>query len=163
MSNISPTIKVDISIKPNIVEEISLGAACSPEEITYYKALSPEYRDISGWPYSEMPGIIPSNVEKHIDTWHDAYPGRQKQCQLHLFREPIRCAFLFFWYILISNLHILIDGCFHLGYWLSSYRISTPSQQAHFPNGNRKSRYHSPLYMTGFLQRFAYHVINSLK
>ena len=36
MSNISPTIKVNISQNPKKVEEISLGAACPPEEITSY-------------------------------------------------------------------------------------------------------------------------------
>jgi hypothetical protein len=36
---ISPTINIDISIKPNIVEEITLGVACSPKEIIAYKAL----------------------------------------------------------------------------------------------------------------------------
>jgi hypothetical protein len=28
MANISPTIKIDISIKPGIIEEITIGAAC---------------------------------------------------------------------------------------------------------------------------------------
>ena len=31
MANISPTIKTDISNKPWIIEEITIGAACSPE------------------------------------------------------------------------------------------------------------------------------------
>jgi hypothetical protein len=39
MANISPTIKIDISIKSGIIEEITNGDACSPEEITTYKAL----------------------------------------------------------------------------------------------------------------------------
>jgi hypothetical protein len=39
LANISPTIKIDISIKPGVVEEIIIGAACTPEEITAYKAL----------------------------------------------------------------------------------------------------------------------------
>jgi hypothetical protein len=30
MANISPTIKIDISIKHGIVEEITIGAACTP-------------------------------------------------------------------------------------------------------------------------------------
>jgi hypothetical protein len=46
MANISPTIKIDISIKSRIIEEITIGAACSPEELTTYKALFQEYRDI---------------------------------------------------------------------------------------------------------------------
>jgi hypothetical protein len=31
MANISPTVKIDISIKPRIIEEITIGAACSLE------------------------------------------------------------------------------------------------------------------------------------
>jgi hypothetical protein len=39
IANISPTIKIDISIKFGIIEEITIGAACSPKEITSYKSL----------------------------------------------------------------------------------------------------------------------------
>ena len=39
MANISPTIKFVISIKSGIIEEITIGAACSLEKITSYKAL----------------------------------------------------------------------------------------------------------------------------
>jgi hypothetical protein len=46
MANISPTVKIDISIKPRIVKEITIGIACSLEELTAYKALFEEYRDI---------------------------------------------------------------------------------------------------------------------
>jgi hypothetical protein len=46
LANISPTIKIDISIKDGIVEEIIIGAACTPQEIAAYKALFQEYRDI---------------------------------------------------------------------------------------------------------------------
>jgi hypothetical protein len=43
MANISPTIKIDISIKNGVVEEITIGAACTPEEITAYKSLFQKY------------------------------------------------------------------------------------------------------------------------
>jgi hypothetical protein len=46
MANISPTIKIDISIKNGVVEEIIIGAACTPQEIAAYKSLFQEYRDI---------------------------------------------------------------------------------------------------------------------
>jgi hypothetical protein len=59
MANISPTIKIDISIKNGIVEEIIIGAACTPQEIAAYKALFQEYRDIFAWSYTEMPGLDP--------------------------------------------------------------------------------------------------------
>jgi hypothetical protein len=31
MANISPTVKIGISIKPGIIKEITIGIACSPE------------------------------------------------------------------------------------------------------------------------------------
>jgi hypothetical protein len=46
LANISPTIKINISVKLGIIEEIIIGAACTPEEITAYKALFQEFRDI---------------------------------------------------------------------------------------------------------------------
>jgi hypothetical protein len=83
MANISPTIKIDISIKPGVIEDITIGAVCSPKEITAYKALFQEYRDIFSWSYTEMPGLDPSIVEHRIDTWPDITPVLQKQRPLH--------------------------------------------------------------------------------
>ena len=68
MENIFPTIKIDISTNSKIVEEIMLGASCSPEEVDAYIALFQEFRDIFAWSYTEMPGLDPSIVEHHIDT-----------------------------------------------------------------------------------------------
>ena len=39
IANISPTIKINISNNPEVVEEIMLGASCSPEEVDAYIAL----------------------------------------------------------------------------------------------------------------------------
>jgi hypothetical protein len=39
LSNILPTIPLDISIKPVIVENVHIGASCSPDEIVTYKSL----------------------------------------------------------------------------------------------------------------------------
>jgi hypothetical protein len=39
LSNIFPTIPIDISIKPGIVENVHIGASCSPEEIVTYTSL----------------------------------------------------------------------------------------------------------------------------
>jgi hypothetical protein len=78
MANISPTIKIDISIKNGIVEEITIGAACTPQEITAYKSLFQEYRDIFAWSYTKMPGLDPSIFKHRIDTWLDITPVRQK-------------------------------------------------------------------------------------
>ena len=68
MENISPTIKIDISIKNGVIEEITIGAACTPQEITTYKGLFQEYRDIFLWSYTEMPALDPFIVEHRIDT-----------------------------------------------------------------------------------------------
>jgi hypothetical protein len=78
MANISPTIKIEISIKNGIVKEIIIGAACTPQEIAAYTALFQEYRDIFAWSYTEMPSLDPSIVENHIDTWPDITPIHQK-------------------------------------------------------------------------------------
>ena len=39
MANISPNIKVNISTNPEVVQVITLGPSCSPEEVASYKAL----------------------------------------------------------------------------------------------------------------------------
>ena len=46
MANISATIPINISVKPDIVENIYIGANCSPEEIAIYTALFKEFCDI---------------------------------------------------------------------------------------------------------------------
>jgi hypothetical protein len=79
MANISPTIKINISIKNGIVEDIIIGAACTPQEIVAYKALFQEYRDIFAWSYTEIPGLDPSIFKHCIDTWPDITLVRQKQ------------------------------------------------------------------------------------
>ena len=83
MANISPTIKMNISTNLEIVEEIMLGASCSLEEVTSYEALFQEFRDIFSWSYIEMPGLDPSIVKHHIDTWADVTPIRKKQWPIH--------------------------------------------------------------------------------
>jgi hypothetical protein len=83
MANIFPTIKIDISIKNGLVEEITIGITCTLEEITAYKTLFKEYRDIFAWSYTEMPSLDPSIVEHRIDTWPDITPVRQKKRPLH--------------------------------------------------------------------------------
>ena len=46
MANILPTIKFNISTNSEVIEEIMLGASCSPEEVAAYKALLQEFHDI---------------------------------------------------------------------------------------------------------------------
>jgi hypothetical protein len=81
LSNISPTIPIDISIKPGIVENVHIGASCSPDEIVTYTALFKEFRDIFAWSYEEMSGIDPAIFVHEIKTYPRAKPVRQR---LHL-------------------------------------------------------------------------------
>jgi hypothetical protein len=78
LNNISPTIPIDISIKLGIVENVHIGASCSPDEIITYTLLFKEFRDIFTWSYEEMPGIDPAIVVHEIKT----YPGAKtvRQC-----------------------------------------------------------------------------------
>ena len=80
MANISPTIKIDISDKPGVEENITLGAQCTLEEIEAYTKLFKEFCDIFTWSYSEMPGLDPAIVEHHIDTWPDANCRNLNNC-----------------------------------------------------------------------------------
>jgi hypothetical protein len=77
LSNISPTIPIDISIKPGIVENVHIGASCSSDEIVTYTSLFKEFHDIFAWSYEEMPGIDPLIVIHEIKTYPDAKPVRQ--------------------------------------------------------------------------------------
>ena len=49
LGNISATVPIDISVKPGIIENIHIGASCSLEEISTYKALFQEFHDIFAW------------------------------------------------------------------------------------------------------------------
>ena len=51
MANISPTIKIDISKKPRVEENITLGAQCTQKEIEAYTKLFKEFRDVFAWSY----------------------------------------------------------------------------------------------------------------
>ena len=83
MANISPTIKINISTNPKVVEQIMLGASCSLEEVAAYKALFQGFCDIFSWSYTKMLGSDPSIMEHHIDTWPDVAPMHQKQQPIH--------------------------------------------------------------------------------
>ena len=77
MENISSTIPINISVNPNVMENIHIGANYSPEEIAIYTTLFKEFRDVFSWSYEEMPGIDPSIVEHEIRIYLDAKPVRQ--------------------------------------------------------------------------------------
>ena len=74
MANIFATIPINISLNPNVMENIHIGANYSPEEIAIYMSLFKEFRDVFSWSYEEIPGIDPSIVEHEIRTYHDAKP-----------------------------------------------------------------------------------------
>ena len=66
MANISATIPINISVNPDVVENIYIGANYSPKEISIYTSLFKEFRDVFSWSYEEIPGIDPSIVEHQI-------------------------------------------------------------------------------------------------
>ena len=51
MANISETILINITSEPGIVENVLIGADCSPDEIITYTALFKEFRDVFSWSY----------------------------------------------------------------------------------------------------------------
>jgi hypothetical protein len=83
LSKISPTMPIDISVKPGIIENVHIGASCSPDEIITYTSLFKEFRDIFAWSYEEMPGIDPSIVVHEIKTYPGAKPVRQRLRPVH--------------------------------------------------------------------------------
>jgi hypothetical protein len=87
LSNISPTIPLDISIKPGVVENVHIGASCSTDEVVTYKSLFQEFCDIFAWSYEEMSGIDPDIVVHEIKTYPGARPIRQRLHLVHPRKE----------------------------------------------------------------------------
>jgi hypothetical protein len=83
MGNISTTIMIDISIKEGVMENINLGANCTPDKVVSYTTLFKEFRDVFAWSYEEMPGIDPSIVVHEIKTYPDTKPVWQKLRLVH--------------------------------------------------------------------------------
>jgi hypothetical protein len=83
LSNISPMIPIDISVKPRIIKKVHIGASCSPDEMVTYTSLFKEFRDIFTWSYEEMPSIDPSIVIHQIKTYPGAKPVRQRLRPIH--------------------------------------------------------------------------------
>jgi hypothetical protein len=78
MTTIIATIPINISRNPGVVENVFVGADCSPEEDQIYTDLFKESRDVFAWSYEEMPGIDPKIVEHEITTYPNANPIQQK-------------------------------------------------------------------------------------
>ena len=51
MANLSPTIPINISRDPGKIENVYIGADCSPDEIKDYTELFYEFHDIFAWSY----------------------------------------------------------------------------------------------------------------
>ena len=51
MANVSPTIPINISRDPGKVENVYIGAVCSPDERKEYSKLFKEFRNIFSWSY----------------------------------------------------------------------------------------------------------------
>jgi hypothetical protein len=78
MATVTETIPINISQNPGVMENVFVGADCSPEEIQIYIDLFKEFCDIFAWSYQEMPGIDPKIVEYEITMYLDAKHVRQK-------------------------------------------------------------------------------------
>jgi hypothetical protein len=74
LSNISPTIPLDISIKSGVVENVHIVASSFDDEVVTYKAIFQELCDVFAWSYEEMPRIDPDIVVHEIKTYPDAKP-----------------------------------------------------------------------------------------
>jgi hypothetical protein len=77
LSNILPTIPIDISVKPGIIENVHIGASCSPDEIVTYTSMFKEFCNIFSWSYEEMSGIDPAIVVHEIKAYPGAKPVQQ--------------------------------------------------------------------------------------
>jgi hypothetical protein len=71
METIAKMIPIDIYRTPSIVENVFVGADCSPEEIQICKDLFKELCDMFSWSYEEIPGIDPRINENEIMTYPD--------------------------------------------------------------------------------------------
>jgi hypothetical protein len=74
LSNISPTIPLDISIKPGVVENVHIGASCFHDEVVTYKSLFQEFCHVFAWSYEEMSGIGPDIMVHEIKEYPGAKP-----------------------------------------------------------------------------------------
>jgi hypothetical protein len=66
MATIAETIPINISRNPGIMENVFVGADCSPEEIQIYTDLFKEFRDVFAWSYEAIPDIDPQSVDHEL-------------------------------------------------------------------------------------------------
>lgn len=77
MENILETIMINISRNPKVVENVFIGAYCSPNKVRIYTDLFKHSHNLFPWTYEEMLGINPHIVEHEIKTYDNAKLGRQ--------------------------------------------------------------------------------------
>ena len=68
MESIATTIPIDISKTPSVMENVFVGAECSPEEIQSYIKLFKEFHNVFSWSYEEILGIDSRVLEHEITT-----------------------------------------------------------------------------------------------
>jgi hypothetical protein len=78
LSNISPTIILDILIKPRVMENVDIDTSCSTDEFRTYKSLFQEFHEVFSRSYEEMLGIDLDIVVHEIKTYLDAKPVRER-------------------------------------------------------------------------------------
>ena len=83
MANISPTIKIDISLKPSITENVIIEVSCSSTQITYLKHLFQQFQDMFPWSYAKITNLNLAIMEHQIDTWPNAPPIQQNKFPIH--------------------------------------------------------------------------------
>ena len=83
LSNKSPTVPLEISIKRRVVENVHIKASCSIDEGVTYKAIFQEFCDVFAWRYEEMPGIDPDIVVHEIKTYLNAKNVWQRLRPVH--------------------------------------------------------------------------------
>jgi hypothetical protein len=66
METISETIPINISQNLGVVENVFVGADCSPGEIQLYTDLLKEFDDVFAWSYEEIPDIDPKSVDHEL-------------------------------------------------------------------------------------------------
>jgi hypothetical protein len=83
LTNISPIVPLDISIKPWVMENVHISASCSIDEVCTYKSPFQEFCDVFSRSYEEMPGIDPDIVVYQIKTYSNAKPIWQRLRPIH--------------------------------------------------------------------------------
>jgi hypothetical protein len=66
MATISETIPINISRNPGVVENVFIGADCSPGEIPLYTDLLKEFHYVFASSYEEIPDIDPQSVDYEL-------------------------------------------------------------------------------------------------